>query len=129
MNIQQTGLFGEIAVPAPERQESRLAERRRKAKLAYDSTSEVWKRWTYKLSVEEFLPLNAVFLFEELSGYYNEKATERGLPATINGKAFAGLQRRLISEGKIELIQGETRVRSNGQEGKIYKSKLFLEAS
>ncbi len=110
--------------PPPTRKEARLTERRRKARLAYDATSAAWKRSTYRLAIEEFLPTHETFMFEELSTYYNEAAMTSGLPATVNGKAFAGLQRILVSEGKIELIKGVTRIRSNGQEGKVYRSNL-----
>lgn len=119
------GLFGEVETLGPAaKKEARASERRRKAKLAYDATSEQWKRWTYKVAVGEFLLIRATFIFEELSMYYESEAKTRGLPLTVNGKAFAGLQRRLIAEGKIELIPNVMRTRSNGQDGKVYRSLL-----
>lgn len=122
-----TGLFGDIAeITIADRRESRLAERRRKAKLAYDATADAWKRATYRIATEEFLPYRATFVFEELSDFYNGCAAERRLPETINGKAFAGLQRRLINEGLIELVPGVMRTRSNGQDGKVYRSNLYV---
>lgn len=127
MNIaSQNGLFGEIAVSVAEKRETAIAERRRKAKQAYDSTSGVWKRATKCFALEEFLPSHETFLFEELTTAYNDAAKNRGLPATVNGKAFAGLQRILIREGKIELVNGVTRPRSNGQIGPVYRSKLYV---
>jgi len=121
----QTGLFGEISVPATERRESRLAERRRKAKAAYDATSKIWKSATYCFAVTEFLVTHETFIFEELSDAYNNAVKTRGFPETVNGKAFAGLQRILVAEGKIEVVKGATGVRSNGQIGPIYQSKLY----
>jgi hypothetical protein len=114
----------EISTSVPLKQR-RVDERRRKAKQAYEATSAVWKRETYRVAVEEFLPRHDTFLFEELSTYYNSLAERMLVPATVNGKAFAGLQRVLISEGKIELIKGVTRTRSNGQDGKVYRSNLY----
>lgn len=120
------GLFGELerATPA-EKKETERAERKRKAKLAYDYTADAWKKATYKLAVEEFLPRHADFTFEEFSEFYNAEATRRGMPLTVNGKAFAGLRLRLVREGLIETIHGTTRVRSNGQLGIVYRSTIY----
>lgn len=123
--IMLIGLFGDIQVSPVHKRELRLAERRRKAKLAYDRTAAAWKTWTHKLAVEEFLPKHLTFMFEEFSMFYEEQAKLRHLPRTVNGRAFAGLQRRLINEGGIELIQGVTRIRTNGQDGKVYRSLLY----
>ncbi len=119
-------LFGEVETfTTLEKRESRLAERRRKAKAAYDATSAAWKKATQRFAVDEFLPDRETFLFEDLSTAYNTAALVKGLPATVNGKAFAGLQRILIAEAKIELVKGVTRIRSNGQEGKVYRSLIY----
>lgn len=118
-------LFADMeAVTTAERRESRASERRRKARAAYTATSSVWKKATYRFAVEEFLPDHATFMFEELTMAYAEAVKTEALPATVNGKAFAGLQRILVTEGKIELIPGITRMRSNSQAGLVYRSKL-----
>ena len=49
------------------RKAAAISERRRKAKQAYDATSEAWKKATYRFAVERFLPQTVVFLFEELT--------------------------------------------------------------
>lgn len=118
-------LFGEtLTLPPAERREARKSERLRKAKMAYEATSAVWKKATYRFAVEVFLPMNKTFLFEDLTIAYNKAAKSQNLPATVNGKAFAGLQRILIRDGKIEVIPGRTGTRSNGQVGPVYKSNL-----
>ncbi len=123
---KQSNLFGvDVRLPPAEAKESKLAERRRKAKQAYDATSAQWKAATYRFAVEEFLPHRERFMFEDLTNAYNAAAATRQLPATVNGKAMAGLQRILVSEGKIELIKGVTGIRSNGQDGKLYRSNLY----
>lgn len=122
MNVAQSSLFGETAIPIAEKRETRLSERRRKAKLAYTATSEIWKKATKKFAIENFLPNRNPFLFEELSDAYEKWARDGGGPQTVQKKAFAGLQRVLIREKKIELIQGATRLRSNGQVGLLYRS-------
>lgn len=119
-------LFGTVETLTPgEKKQSKIAERRRKAKQAFAATSAAWKNATYKIAVEEFLPRHKEFLFEELSGFYNEQAKCRGLPETVNGKAFAGLQARLIKEGKIEKISGVMPYRSNGNQGHFYRSVVY----
>lgn len=121
--ISSPMLFTEIEekVSPQTRKAAAISERRRKAKQAYDATSEAWKKATYRFAVERFLPQTVVFLFEELTTAYNEAAKTEGLPLTVNGKAFAGLQRRLIKEGKIAIFEGYSRLRSNGQLGIVYR--------
>lgn len=119
-------LFGDIEeMTAVEKRESLAAERRRKARLAYQNTSAAWKRSTYDFAVNTFLPDTRDFLFEDLSNAYEEYAKRHGKPLSVQKKAFAGLQRMLVAEGKIELIKGVTRIRSNSQEGKVYRSNLY----
>lgn len=117
--IQPQTLFGEMDLTPAERKESQIAERHRRAKLAYASTADAWKRATYDFAVNVFLPTHSRFLFEEISLEYAEYAKRHRKPATVNGKAFAGLQSRLIKEGLIEQT-ADTGTRSNGQIGNFY---------
>lgn len=123
----QRALFDEIELPPAERCESKIAERRRKARLAYEKTSEAWKDATYKFAVDDWLLRHETFVFEELTHDYNAIADKGTLPATVNGKAFAGLQARLVREGKISKIEGEMRSRSNAQQGLVYRSNLYTQ--
>lgn len=119
-------LFTEMETVTPaERRELRVSERRRKAKAAYDATSSTWKKATYRFAVEDFLPRHETFVFEELTLAYAEAVKTRGLPVTVTGRAFAGLQRILVAEGKIEMIEGVTRMRSNSQHGILYRSMIY----
>lgn len=123
-------LFGEsLTLPPAERREARKSERLRKAKMAYDATSATWKKATYRFAVEVFLPRHNTFLFEDLTIAYNAAVKTQNLPATVNGKAFAGLQRILIREGRIEALTGQTGTRSNGQVGPIYRSGLYQQGA
>lgn len=124
INTNSAGLFGEGEIPSfpLSPKERKIETRKRKAKQAYDATSEAWKKATYRFAIEEYLPKHVVFLFEELTQAYNDAAKSGKLPITVNGKAFAGLQRRLIKEGRVEIVEGITRTRSNGQPGIVYRT-------
>jgi hypothetical protein len=119
--IQPQSLFGDITVSPAERKETRIAERRRKAHQAYASTADVWKHATYTFAINVFLPTHDRFLFEELSTAYEEYAAGGHGPKTVEKRAFAGLQSRLIKEGLIETTD-DIGIRSNGQIGNFYKS-------
>lgn len=126
--METATLFDMETGSAAEKKAAKIAERRRKAKQAFDATSSAWKRATYKIATEEFLPATEEFLFEELSAYYNGQTKLRGLPETVNGKAFAGLQSRLMREGLIEKIVGVNPYRTNGNQGHYYRSLIFRKA-
>lgn len=109
-----------------ERKETILAERKRKMRLAYQVTSEKWKEATYQFSVRIFLPQTREFIFETLRVAYNETARITGaLPPTVENRAFAGLQQRLVREKLIEPVKDKFGMRSQGNASQIYRSNLF----
>jgi hypothetical protein len=88
--------------------------------MAFQATSEAWKRATYAFAVEIFLPTHETFLFETLSQEYEEYAKANGKPISVEKRAFAGLQSKLIKAGLI-VRTDEIGYRSNGQIGNFYR--------
>lgn len=105
-------LFGEPITTRPTREqqrESQTAERKRKQRIAYDATSEKWKAAVYEFAVGIYLvDCTEHFIFEELTAAYEAYAELFGKPLTVQKRAFAGLQARLLKEGLIEVVEGET---------------------
>lgn len=117
-------LFDNVAT-APPIKETRQAKRMRKAHQAYLATSDAWKAATYRLAVEEFLPAHAEFIFEEFTLLYREETKTRGLPETVDARAFAGILFRLKKEKLVGKVIGETRLRTNCSPSQLYRSLII----
>ena len=121
MEIVQS-LFDLPTISPSERKESRVAESKRKAALAYQKTSAAWQRATHQAAIEEFLPNHSTFIFEDFTLFYNSVATRQKWPATVEPRAFAGVRKRLIDEGFIEVVPNEFRNRTQGSPSAVYRS-------
>jgi hypothetical protein len=102
------GLFGEMQDgPMPTRKERQRDERRRKMKLAYAATAERWKAAVWDFATGIYLvDKTELFIFEELTAAYEAYARLYHKPLTIEKRAFAGIQQRLLREGKMEVVEG-----------------------
>lgn len=124
--MMEPALFKEFERPVSpeERKESKEAERKRKAKLAYKITSEKWKAATWEFAIDEFLPIQKdPFIFEQLTTAYEKYAAFLGKPLTVEKRAFAGLRLRLLREKKIAKIDGAG-FRSQGNMSPLYRSLI-----
>jgi len=116
----QQNLFSDAPAPV-KRSVTRESEQRRKAGLAYAATCEVWKAAVYEYAVNVFLPRSNEFIFESLTSGYEKWAKGNGKPATVNSRAFAGLQKRLLREGQIVAVEGKFGKRTQGSFSQIYR--------
>jgi hypothetical protein len=103
------GLFGEMQDgPMPTRKERQRDERRRKMKLAYAATAERWKAAVWEFRDRDLCSVDKteLFIFEDLTAAYEAYAKLYRKPLTIEKRAFAGIQQRLLREGKMEVVEG-----------------------
>ena len=97
-------LFGEsIALPPEEIRETKAAERRRKAKLAYDLTSEKWKA-AYSKFIVEYLRDNGPAIAETIRFAYESR---RDLPQLVaaDKRASGCVFTKLVAKGSIRRLE------------------------
>jgi len=95
----EQSLFGEIALPPSEVKETKAAERKRKAKLAWDATSEKW-RIAYSGFVVDYLRQNPPAIAETIRMAYEAR---RDLPQLVaaDKRASGHIFTSLLKQGKI----------------------------
>lgn len=123
-----SALFPDVITSKPtraQRIETQTAERKRKKKLAYDATSEKWKAAVWDYAINVYLP-NAAgrFIFEDLTTDYEEHAKRTGKPLTIEKRAFAHIQARLLKGGFMEVVEGVTGRSYEGNLRPMYRSLI-----
>ena len=92
-------VFGDIALAPEQVQESKIAERRRKAKLAWDATSEKW-RVAYSRFVVDYLRQNPPAIAETIRMAYEARSDLPQLVAA-DKRASGHIFTSLLKQGKI----------------------------